>query len=514
LMADSDKRVLPRLIDAPAAHKRLFTDKVFSFDDWNRHRNATWRHRPEPVIFLRVATGLAYQLCTVLISSLIVVLYHVYAVPRGAPSATVHLSSAFGMTTFALSLLLVFKTNSSYARWWEGRIIWGQVVNFARNLPRQFLCWVPPGPESEVLGRSLLRWTAAAPNILRGHIIEKSAGRCVCNAAHVLLPHEQAWLAQFRNGPMGVALELSRICARARGLGFLTDIQAAALEQQIALYTNMYGACERIQRTPLPEAYTRHTSRFLNIYVTLSPILLWPAVTWATPAVAIIIAFLLLGTENIGAQIEEPFWLFPLGDICASADGVLSEVEAVWFGDKGLSPTPEAVAAKKQQEGHHLAKAGFNPLNREKLHDHREGVLGRLSLSRDASNSNSTPDRMLSRESRNIPSSWSLDPAAMDGTVNIHVSAAGGDGFGLQRRVSGAEEGACGNGAASVGGGGTALSAQTSLSCAGAARYASESDPRCPKLAPGAAAPAHCERTSLEQVPVRSSCNAGSTLST
>eukprot|EP00967_Tisochrysis_lutea_P024905 scaffold28613_cov17-Tisochrysis_lutea.AAC.1 len=68
----------------------------------------------------------------------------------------------------------------------------------------------------------------------------------------------------------------------------------------------------------------------------------------------------------------------------------------------------------------------------------------------------------------------------MDGTVNIHVSAAGGDGFGLQRRVSGAEEGACGNGAASVGGGGTALSAQTSLSCAGAARYASESDPRCP----------------------------------
>eukprot|EP00967_Tisochrysis_lutea_P024907 scaffold28615_cov19-Tisochrysis_lutea.AAC.1 len=118
------------------------------------------------------------------------------------------------------------------------------------------------------------------------------------------------------------------------------------------------------------------------------------------------------------------------------------------------------------------------------MHDHREGALGRISASRDVYNSNSTPDRTLSRESRNTPCSWSLNPAAMDGAVNIHAYAAGGDGFGLRRRVSGAEEGAHGNGAVSVGGGGTVLSAQTSLSCAGAARCASESDPRCPELAP------------------------------
>lgn len=79
----------------------------------------------------------------------------------------------------------------------------------------------------------------------------------------------------------------------------------------------MAGGCERIQKTPIPSAYTRHTSRFLMVYIMTSPLMLWPITHWATPAVVSIIAFLLLGTENIGVQIEEPFRVLPLDAICA-----------------------------------------------------------------------------------------------------------------------------------------------------------------------------------------------------
>eukprot|EP00983_Pelagomonas_calceolata_P039230 1137084-Pelagomonas_calceolata.AAC.2 len=95
--------------------------------------------------------------------------------------------------------------------------------------PRKGQIWVRAG----VLAPNFLKWARNGLKYLKK--CPWFNPRCVCNAAHVLLPHEQAWLAQFRNGPMGVALELSRICARARGLGFLTDIQAAALEQQVRL---------------------------------------------------------------------------------------------------------------------------------------------------------------------------------------------------------------------------------------------------------------------------------------
>jgi predicted membrane chloride channel (bestrophin family) len=69
-------------------------------------------------------------------------------------------------------------------------------------------------------------------------------------------------------------------------------------------FVDNLGGCERILRTPLPTAYTRHTSRFLLVYVTLAPALLWPVTGWGTPLLAAFIAFLLLGTENIGVQIE------------------------------------------------------------------------------------------------------------------------------------------------------------------------------------------------------------------
>ena len=66
----------------------------------------------------------------------------------------------------------------------------------------------------------------------------------------------------------------------------------AQLEDQVTLFVNMAGACERIYKTPIPSPYTRHTSRFLMIFLTASPILMWPAAQWATPFIMAFVAFL------------------------------------------------------------------------------------------------------------------------------------------------------------------------------------------------------------------------------
>ena len=58
--------------------------------------------------------------------------------PRGAPNLGNHPEwiVPFTITSFALSLLMLFKTNSSYARWWEARTLWGSMyISVRLSLP-------------------------------------------------------------------------------------------------------------------------------------------------------------------------------------------------------------------------------------------------------------------------------------------------------------------------------------------------------------------------------------------
>ncbi|GAX75090.1 hypothetical protein CEUSTIGMA_g2534.t1 [Chlamydomonas eustigma] len=303
-----------------ASHQKLFEDVVFDEARWDRHRNSWYRYRIEPSIALRVAYGFMWQILLVILASVLVGLYHMYLVPLGLPPSSSSFNNVFIILTFALSLLLVFKTNSSFARWWEGRIIWGQIVNFARNYARMMLQW--SAPDKGHVAKAAVRWAAAAPHVLRGYIRQMKDEACK-EAAHILLPVEIEYLSKWVNMPGGVASMLSLLISELE----LEPQQQTFLEDQVSLYVNMAGACERIYRTPIPAAYTRHTSRFLMIFLVSAPILMWQSALWATPVIMAIVAFLLLGTENIGVQIEEPFRVLPLGAICKTIENNLFEME-------------------------------------------------------------------------------------------------------------------------------------------------------------------------------------------
>ncbi|KAG2444082.1 hypothetical protein HYH02_009024 [Chlamydomonas schloesseri] len=312
-------RSMERLFSQPVTHATLFEDRVYGHDDWTKHRNAAWRHRIEPVVFARVAVGFGWQLLLVFLVSIAVGLIHTFVPGHEKVLAGTHLTTPFTMITFALSLLLVFKTNSSYSRWWEGRIIWGQIVNFGRNYTRQALMWFPH--ERPELRAAAVRWAAAAPRVLLAHIREGCD--LAAEVGSTLEPEEVEWLSGWSNAPLGAGSALGQLVVAA---GLRPELQAE-LQRQVELYTNMAGGCERIFKTPIPPAYTRHTSRFLMLYVVTSPVLLWSATGWATPVVAVIIAFLLLGVENIGVQVEEPFHVLPLYDICRALEGNIRELE-------------------------------------------------------------------------------------------------------------------------------------------------------------------------------------------
>ena len=91
------------------------------------------------------------------------------------------------------------------------------------------------------------------------------------------------------------------------------------MHANLTTFHDILGSCERILRTPIPVAYTRHTSRFVIIWMTILPFALWAKFEWVTLLLAPIIGVLLLGINEIGIDVEEPFSLLPLEAIADRA---------------------------------------------------------------------------------------------------------------------------------------------------------------------------------------------------
>jgi len=103
------------------------------------------------------------------------------------------------------------------------------------------------------------------------------------------------------------------------------------MDATLSVLTDNVGACERIFKSPVPLVYTRHTSRFAGVWLALLPLAMWANdPSWnhlASIPSAVVVAFFLLGTEELGLQIEEPFGILPMEAFCEGSIGaVLNEM--------------------------------------------------------------------------------------------------------------------------------------------------------------------------------------------
>jgi putative membrane protein len=237
-----------------------------------------------------------------------VVSFHYFVKPV---ATSVLLHSLVGV---ALGLLLVFRTNASYDRFWEGRRLWGGIVNETRNLIRGGTVHLADDP---TLLRSLVRWTAIFPwsamSALRG---ESNYGP----AFNELNPAERAALMDAQHAPLWVSKQMTACLDTARRRGLISDIIQTSLDQNIQLLIDFLGGCERIRKTPLPFAYVVHLRRALIIYCFTLPFALVESFGWFTILDVLFVAYTFFGIEEIGVEIEGPFGDdandLPMADIC------------------------------------------------------------------------------------------------------------------------------------------------------------------------------------------------------
>jgi ion channel-forming bestrophin family protein len=237
-----------------------------------------------------------------------VVAFHNYVAPVGMP---IQLHTLMGL---ALGLLLVFRTSSSYDRFWEGRKLWGGIVNETRNLVRSASVYIKGDP---ALVARLTRWTAAFPWATM-HRLRGTEG--LGPPINELPPAEAQEAINAQHPALAVARNMSDCLQEARERELISDIMLTSMDQNIQLLVDYLGSCERISKTPMPFAYAVHLRRALVLYCFTLPFAMVETFGWTTIVDVLIIAYTFFGIEEIGVEIESPFGDdandLPLEDIC------------------------------------------------------------------------------------------------------------------------------------------------------------------------------------------------------
>jgi putative membrane protein len=223
----------------------------------------------------------------------------------------------------ALGLLLVFRTNASYDRFWEGRRLIGQIVNNARDLARQTGCYLDQSsPELRARAGDLV---VALYATIRRHL---RGEREWPELASRLTADQLAALATVRTPPVLVGKWLGDLFAREVAAGRLSEHRLVMLDAAVSDHIDFLGGCERILRTPVPFAYAHHIKGFLTVFCFTVPMALLPTMGWYTGLAAAVVAYAMFGIDEIGVEIEDPFG-YDANDLPLDAigDGVTLDIE-------------------------------------------------------------------------------------------------------------------------------------------------------------------------------------------
>jgi putative membrane protein len=249
-------------------------------------------------------------------SGVVVVLHEWYPIVGVPPTA----HSLIGV---ALGLLLVMRTNSSYDRFWEGRRLWGAIINDTRNLARLASGVLASDPK---LLRRVILWTMAFP-VATMHGLRNGCG--LGKFVAVLPPDEVLQVEGSNHCGLAVARQITRLFVEACDRGLVSDYVFVTLDNNVQLLVQYMGGCERIHRTPLPFAYVVHLRRAVLFYCYTLPFGLVQDFGWWTIVATLLISYVFFGIEEIGVEIEDPFGAdendLPLERFCETIERNLSE---------------------------------------------------------------------------------------------------------------------------------------------------------------------------------------------
>ncbi|MCS3795824.1 bestrophin family protein [Niastella sp. OAS944] len=205
------------------------------------------------------------------------------------------------LLSFVISMLLVFRTNTAYDRWWEGRKLWGALVNNSRNLAIKMNGLLKPEDAAQ---RSFFKKVIPMyASVLAHHLHAESTRLALDEQEHP----ELAGLDTSRHLPNQVASLLFHRVNRLYEEGKITGDQLIVVNGELLSFTDIMGACERIKNTPIPFSYSVFIKKFIFFYVMTLPFSFVISLGYLAIPVVAFIFYVLASLELIAEEIEDPF---------------------------------------------------------------------------------------------------------------------------------------------------------------------------------------------------------------
>ncbi len=263
---------------------------------------------------------IALSLYSTLISYLEIKIIHI-----DKESQLKNLSLIYSMLGFVISLLLVFRTNTAYDRWWEGRRLWGQLINTSRNLSVKISQMTEKDSVHREALRTLIPYFAKS---LKAHLRnDKTIPELNENA---LNKDRFDFHENIVHLPNQVAKEIFEEIHLLYKEGKISDAQLLLLNNDFQQFVDICGACERIKNTPIPYSYSAFLKKFIFFYIMLMPFAYVVSLGFTIIPVTVFTFYILTSIELIAEEIENPFGTdsndLPLDDLCKNINRTCHEI--------------------------------------------------------------------------------------------------------------------------------------------------------------------------------------------
>ena len=235
--------------------------------------------------------------------------------------STIEIHSLLG---FVLGLLLVFRTNTAYDRWWEARKLLGALVNTSRNLAIKINIFLP---ESEAEKRNLFsKQISNYCYSLKNHLRDKKNIRELELSADL----RDKELHPINHIPNYIAQKIYSLTKNMYDKEYITDNIYLTIDDQVKQFTDIIGGCERIKKTPIPYSYNIFLKKFIFIYTMTLPLGLATRFDYWSIPISVFVLYILCSLEILAAEIEDPFGEdtndLPVDEICSTIKKNIKEI--------------------------------------------------------------------------------------------------------------------------------------------------------------------------------------------
>jgi putative membrane protein len=210
-------------------------------------------------------------------------------------------SGIFSLLGIILSILLVFRTNSAYDRWWEGRKQWGALVNHSRNFAIYVKSIIPSEDEKSrvFFAKHVSNFSIALKEHLRDGVKVEEL---------VLVDEKEiAAIEDKVHKPNYISSLIFERLQNMYKAGVITDADMINIKPQHQAFLDILGACERIRKTPIPFSYAVYIKVFIMLYGLMLPFGMITDFGFYTIPLVMFIFFAMIGLELMAEEIEEPF---------------------------------------------------------------------------------------------------------------------------------------------------------------------------------------------------------------